>query len=66
MANTKKKTSNVKKDNKKEIKKTPSKKTTTKRKSYADEMKMDMSLQTKTTIMTVVTVLYDIFLCYRW
>lgn len=57
MANTKKKINNVKKDNKKEVKGTPSKKTTTKRKSYADEMKMDMSLQTKTTIMTVVTVI---------
>ena len=57
MANTKKKINNVKKDNKKEVKGTPSKKTATKRKSYADEMKMDMSLQTKTTIMTVVTVI---------
>lgn len=63
MANTKKKTKNVEKEVKKETKKTTTKvesnnkKKPTKRKSYADEMKVDMSLQTKTTIMTVFTVI---------
>lgn len=64
MANIKKKTNNVnvKKEEKKDLKKTPTKvvdnkKKSTKRKSYADEMKLDLSLQTKTTIMTVFTVI---------
>ena len=67
MANTKKKTNNVKKEDKKETKKTTSKvvtnknnsskKKASKRKSYADEMKLDMSLQTKTTLMTIFTVI---------
>lgn len=75
MANTKKKTNDVKKEDTKETKKTTSKvatnkekkltntknnsskKKATKRKSYADEMKVDMSLQTKTTIMTIFTVI---------
>ena len=62
MANTKKKTNNVKKEEKKDTKKTTTKvvsnnkKKSTKRKSYADEMKLDLSLQTKTTIMTIFTV----------
>ena len=53
---------NVKKEEKKDTKKTTTKvvsnnkKKSTKRKSYADEMKLDLSLQTKTTIMTIFTV----------
>lgn len=39
------------------IKDNNNKKRTTKRKSYADEMKVDMSLQTKTTLLTIFTVI---------
>lgn len=61
--NTKKKTNNLKKEDNKELKSTKKtdkknvKKKITKRKSYADEMKVDMSLQTKTTIWTIITVI---------